>query len=191
MTTTLSADDVQWVVNDLAELGVKIGDRFFFLYKGDSLEYPSGKHDDGTPMRWRPVGKREFGETCHPVKFWKPDTPLPRRYNEELAFIPGLSFGQPGDCDWSDLPTMASAPPMSRLQWMAKNQVAIEEMTIAGAGGDRPLWYIAERFARRGYRAPAQAASPRRVYGESEVSIEAAIDDAMARQAAGQEPYYT
>lgn len=77
-----------------------------------------------------------------------------------------------------------------RLTWMAKNQVAIEEMVIAAAGGDRPLWYIAERFARRGHRAPAQASSPRRVYGESEVSIEAAIDNAMERQAAGNEPYY-
>jgi hypothetical protein len=72
---------VEWVVNDIAELGVKIGDQFFFLYKGYSLVYGDSefeserpkdgiaKHDDGTPMHWRPVGKREFGECCHPVNY--------------------------------------------------------------------------------------------------------------------------
>ena len=71
--------DVEWVVNDNAELGVKIGEQFFWLYKGRSLVY--GKdisdtaggvvlHDDGkTPMRWRPVFKYEFGECCHPVNY--------------------------------------------------------------------------------------------------------------------------
>lgn len=78
----------------------------------------------------------------------------------------------------------------ARLKWMADNHAAIEQMVIAAPGGDHPLWYIAERFARRGYRAPAHASSPRRVYGESEVSIEAAIDNAMQRQADGKEPYY-
>lgn len=60
--------DLTWIVNDLAELGVKIGDRYLFLYKGESIEYEDGKHDDGTPILWRPVGKREFGETCKPLK---------------------------------------------------------------------------------------------------------------------------
>ncbi len=64
--TNLKADDVEWVVNDITELGVKIGDRVFFMYKGHSLEYEDGKHDDGTPVKYRPVGKREFGECCHP-----------------------------------------------------------------------------------------------------------------------------
>ncbi len=59
--------DVQWVVNDLAELGVKVGDDYHFLYKGESIIYKNGLHDDGTPMHVRPVGKREFGECCHPV----------------------------------------------------------------------------------------------------------------------------
>lgn len=54
----ISMDDIQWIVNDLGELGVKIGENFAFLYKGYS--YRGGK-------RWRPVGKREFGETCKPV----------------------------------------------------------------------------------------------------------------------------
>lgn len=58
-----NARDVKWVVNDLSELGVKIAGRFFFLYKGESIEY-SG---DGEPAMWRPVEKREFGETCKPA----------------------------------------------------------------------------------------------------------------------------
>lgn len=65
----LTAEDVQWVVNDNAELGVKIGDQFFFLYKGYSLVYSEGLHDDGTQMMWRPVGKFEFGECCYPVNY--------------------------------------------------------------------------------------------------------------------------
>ena len=61
-----SGAEPEWVVNDNAELGVRVGGQFFWLYKGRSLVYPSGLHDDGTPMRWRPVEKREFGETCGP-----------------------------------------------------------------------------------------------------------------------------
>jgi hypothetical protein len=61
----LTSDDVEWVVNDIAELGVRVGNRFFFLYKGSSLEY-DGLHDSGEPMRWRPVYKREFGEVVKP-----------------------------------------------------------------------------------------------------------------------------
>ena len=53
----LKQEQVEWVVNDQAELGVKIGDQFFFLYKGRS--YKGGE-------KWRYVGKREFGECCHP-----------------------------------------------------------------------------------------------------------------------------
>lgn len=62
--------ETEWIVNDSGELGVKIGNRFLFLYKGFSLEYKSGKHDDGLPMFWRHVRKREFGECCHPLDFW-------------------------------------------------------------------------------------------------------------------------
>lgn len=65
----LTDKDVQWVVNDNAELGVKIGNQFFWMYKGRSLVYDDGLHDDGTPMHWRPVFKREFGECCHPVNY--------------------------------------------------------------------------------------------------------------------------
>lgn len=69
----ISESDVQWVVNDLGELGVCVHNRYFFLYKGQSLEYGNSPnsvhcqyaiHDDGTTMRVRPVGTREFGETC-------------------------------------------------------------------------------------------------------------------------------
>ncbi len=71
-TLRLTADDVEWVVNDLAELGVKIGDQFFWLYKGDSFVYEEGKHDNGSPMHWRPVFKREFGECAHPIDYADP-----------------------------------------------------------------------------------------------------------------------
>jgi hypothetical protein len=67
----LEAEDVQWVVNDDGELGVKIGDQLFFLYKGESLA-PGGLRDDGSPKLWRNVQKREFGESCHPVAFDRP-----------------------------------------------------------------------------------------------------------------------
>ena len=70
--TALTPDRVEWVVNDNAELGVKIGDQFFWLYKGYSLVYRDGTHDDGSPMRWRPVFKREFGECCHPINYADP-----------------------------------------------------------------------------------------------------------------------
>ncbi len=64
----LRATDVEWVVNSLAELGVKIGEQFFFLYKGESLVYKRDDHEPGEPpLMWRYVGKREFGECCHPI----------------------------------------------------------------------------------------------------------------------------
>lgn len=50
----LKDDDVEWVVNEIAELGVKIGNQFFFMYKGSSLVYDGGG-EDIKPMRWRPV----------------------------------------------------------------------------------------------------------------------------------------
>jgi hypothetical protein len=94
-TPDIIDDDVQWVVNDIGELGVKIGDRFFWLYKGYSLVYTKGKHDDGTPMKWRPVGKREFGEVCHPVDYYDKRHNEQGRYSEQFA-----------DVSWQDLPAM-------------------------------------------------------------------------------------
>lgn len=61
-----------WVVNSLGELGVKIGPRFFFLYKGYSLEYRDGTDGEGNPLMYRTVGKREFGECCHPINYADP-----------------------------------------------------------------------------------------------------------------------
>lgn len=70
----LRADDVQWIVNDLAELGVMIHGQAFFLYKGHSLVYEDATHDEtGEPMRYyRPVFKREFGECAHPINYDDP-----------------------------------------------------------------------------------------------------------------------
>jgi hypothetical protein len=79
-----------------------------FLYKGDSIEYGkddigTAKHGDGTPMKYRIVGKREFGEVCYPLK-WITSNRREPRYTEELVFTPGLSFGSPEDGEWRELP---------------------------------------------------------------------------------------
>jgi hypothetical protein len=58
----LKPEDVGWYVNHYGELGVKIGDRHFFMYKGRSLEYKK-------QMRVRRIGKREFGEVCYPPRW--------------------------------------------------------------------------------------------------------------------------
>lgn len=64
----LNEQDVEWIVNSQSELGVLVGGQAFFLYKGRSLEY-GAVIDDVTdkPLSYRPVGKREFGECCHPI----------------------------------------------------------------------------------------------------------------------------
>jgi len=98
----------QWIVNDIGELGVKIGERCFFLYKGDNIEY-NGLHDDGvTPMLYRMVGKREFGEVCHPLA-WVQAGRSEDRYTVELTYHPGLSFGNKEDGDWRPLPSSPAA----------------------------------------------------------------------------------
>lgn len=66
MAEELKPEDVEWIVNDGGELGVMIHGQAFFLYKGHSLVY-STEDEDGRPMMYRTVGKREFGECCHPV----------------------------------------------------------------------------------------------------------------------------
>ncbi len=78
--TTLTPEEVEWVVNDIGELGVRIRGVSYFLYKGESLVYGS-EPDEGSPMMVRPVQKREFGEVCHPVGF-KPLSKLEDRYTE-------------------------------------------------------------------------------------------------------------
>lgn len=105
-----------WIVNDLGELGVKVGDRFFFLYKGDNIVYEEGicdvrdgvaLHEDGTPMHYRIVGKREFGEVCRPAAFYALGAKASERYTKELVFTPGLSFGAKEDGDWRPLPAIS------------------------------------------------------------------------------------
>ena len=84
----LKANEVEWIVNDIGELGIRVSGQCFFLYKGHSLEY-TGNNEDGTQMMVRNVGKREFGEVCLPLEFncvgkydvgdgWKP---LPKKKN--------------------------------------------------------------------------------------------------------------
>jgi hypothetical protein len=97
-TPRLTDKQVEWVINDSAELGVKIGDQFFFLYKGESLVYESGLHDNGSQITWRPVGKREFGESCYPPRMGDMTT------KEYFAGPGSTSF------DWSDLPPALEKP---------------------------------------------------------------------------------
>mgnify|MGYP006921450057 FL=1 len=114
----MSKDSVKWVVNDLGELGVCVSGRYYFLYKGDNIQYGADAdsrrdgvalHDDGTPMMVRMVGKREFGETCHPITCMAVENGAiydrtPHPYRKELIYTPGLSDGEPGDGAWRPLP---------------------------------------------------------------------------------------
>jgi hypothetical protein len=81
----LSPNQVEWVVNDIGELGVRINGTSFFFYKGESLVYTE-KHEDGSPMKVRPVMKREFGEVCRPTHF-KREKPE-QRYTEGDGWTP-------------------------------------------------------------------------------------------------------
>lgn len=94
---------IKWVVNDMAELGVKINGKCYFLYKGDSIVYEDGKHEDGTDILHRLVGKREFGECCHPLNY-RGEFP----YLTPCVWHPVLSFGPENDPDYQWLPVIAS-----------------------------------------------------------------------------------
>jgi hypothetical protein len=96
-------NEPEWIVNDLGELGVKIGDRFFFLYKGDSIEYENCTHDDGTQMMYRKVGKREFGETCKPDIYYSKGYDKIGRYTEPCIFNSALSDKNHKDWEWNPL----------------------------------------------------------------------------------------
>jgi len=73
MKILIEDSDVEWVVNQCGELGVRIGGQNFYLYKGNSLSYSKDPDTDdinvtgNDPRKWRKVEKREFGETCHRV----------------------------------------------------------------------------------------------------------------------------
>lgn len=129
----------KWIVNDLGELGVLVNGRFCFLYKGDNLEYGSitsttldgiVMHEDDTPMRYREVGKREFGEVCQPISRlrWNIDqviaNPVPPRHTEELEYHVGLSFGTKEGCAWRDLPAMWPLPDKQTTTNIADSDVA-------------------------------------------------------------------
>lgn len=90
---------VEWVVNNLAELGVKIGNQFFFLYKGESMVYYDVEQSRN--MRWRHVGKREFGETCKPLGY--------REMTEDY------DQGQGCGGEWKDLPPTEGSEVVSGL----------------------------------------------------------------------------
>jgi hypothetical protein len=103
MNTKINAKDVEWIVNQNGELGVKIEDQFFFLYKGESLEYLEGDDD----MLYAPVRKREFGECCispefekYPERFmersWKvlgPETPERKMLRQTLRGLEATGLG--------------------------------------------------------------------------------------------------
>ncbi len=85
---------------------------FIYLKRGSTStapfthnEYKNGKHDDGSDMLYRMVGKREFGETCRPDSFF--NNPNARdekgRYVMSLVFHDGLSFGKPNDANWKPI----------------------------------------------------------------------------------------
>lgn len=92
-------DDVQWIVNDIAELGVMIHGQAFFLYKGHSLVYEDATHDEtGEPRRYRPVFKREFGECAHLINY------------KNLNLIGTVSLDDSDE--WRVLPAAVSKPPV-------------------------------------------------------------------------------
>lgn len=126
-----------WIVNDNGELGVMVNGRAYFLYKGASLEYETGLHDDGTPIMYRPVGKREFGETQWPMKWIIAGRRPEGRYTDALEYRPGLSDGAPGDCAWRPLAPWKAA--RGRFVKALKRQAESkgEDIPRAGSGEER------------------------------------------------------
>jgi hypothetical protein len=78
--------EVQWIVNNLGELGVLIHGQAFFLYKRDSIQYDTY----GEVNAYRPVEKREFGETVRAINVMS---------DERVELVP------PESVDWYPLPT--------------------------------------------------------------------------------------
>lgn len=68
-----NTEKVEWVVNSAAELGVKVDGVYYFLYKGESLVYNNDLGKEVENLMVRTVGKREFGECCHPINYDNPE----------------------------------------------------------------------------------------------------------------------
>lgn len=111
ITSALQPEDVRWVVNSKGELGVEVHGQVLFCYKGRSLSYADDpENDDGSPILYREIGKREFGETVWPLS-WHIAGRSEDHYAVETVYTPGLSFGEPDNpaYKWKPLPTSASA----------------------------------------------------------------------------------
>lgn len=104
----LDIPDPTWVVNDMGELGVEVNGRYFFCYKGKSIEYEDGKRDNGETIRVRRVGKREFGETVWPLS-WHMAGRSQDEYTVEVQSDPLLSIGPREPYEWRDMPVPAAA----------------------------------------------------------------------------------
>jgi hypothetical protein len=131
------AQEPEWVVNSIAELGVKIGNRFFWMYKGRSLEYKRGiDEDDGTPLLWRPIGKREFGECCHPVNYADP---------EKWGTV-DIHDGN----EWFPVPNARAAPSVS------PEMIALAEEGVRLHEPSAPERIVCEELLRLARAAPAQ-----------------------------------
>lgn len=97
--TSKSKDEPIWIVNSLGELGVFVNGRYFFLYKGHNIEYENKEKD----IYFRVVGKREFGEVCHPIDYPKSfNFEESQPYMRELLYDPKLSYGE--KVEWGLLP---------------------------------------------------------------------------------------
>lgn len=138
----LRADDVQWIVNDLAELGVMIRGQAFFLYKGHSLVYKEAKHDEtGEPMRYRPVFKREFGECAHPINYDDPTligTVSLDDSDEWRVLPPAIPASDP--VDGAQAP---AAPLMSRFE-QAEWILASAKRLVTFCRGPNPVEFVIE-----------------------------------------------
>ena len=86
----LKAQDVEWIVNNRGELGVKIGGRCFFLFKDTSIEYDV---DRNSTLKYRRIEHNEFGEHCTPF------------VNGELL-APGMEYTD--GSGWKKLPPIRS-----------------------------------------------------------------------------------
>jgi len=95
-----------WIVNDIGELGVEINGQCYFLYKSGNIQYD--KNDDGTEMFYRKVGKREFGEVCHPWFWYDQRCGLEEKYKREITNLDGnvVDYEKYPQYKWKPLPKL-------------------------------------------------------------------------------------